>query len=139
MSKPEAPPENPNDFGPPLAVGGQRQIWPGWYVIDQQQTFGTGPWVDSGRLHVSKDPTTGGTIETYYLNLDSDTTGGGLLQATGAPGLEPRRVFESPGQPGRLTDGLRFRRAPGSLSQPPGIRSSRIVCRCAAAVILPPP
>ena len=89
--------------------------------------------VDVGRLEVINDPNVAkGKIETYYLNLDPSASGGGLS------GTEPREVFQWPGSVGHTTASIKFVKAPGNLAQPTGIRSSKIVCVCAAPVTVGP-
>ncbi len=113
-------------------VEGSRQTIPGSYHLYQQRIWNTLPWVDVGRLVVTwKTGNSGPTVETWYLNMDDDTTGGG------ATGTEPRHSYAQPG-PTRPRDALRFLRTNTGLGPPIDMRYSLIACECPVPVVKQP-
>lgn len=108
-----------------------KQVLPGWYLVTQQQPEGQGSFLEVGRLGVVAG-SGGARTETWYLYLEATPTGGGF------DGRSARFVFQGPGSPGRTNDKLGLVQSPNPLSQPTGLRSSKIVCACAAPVIVGP-
>lgn len=107
------------------------QILPGWYLVTQQQPAGSGSFLEVGRLEVVAG-VGGARTETWYLYLEATPSGGGF------DGRSARFVFQAPGSSTRTNDKLGLVRAPGALTQPTGLRSSKIVCACAAPVVVGP-
>lgn len=108
-----------------------KQIIPGWYLVTQQQPEGSGAYLEVGRLQVVAG-VGGARTETWFLYLDAMPSGGGF------DGRSARFVFQAPGSPSRTNDKLGLVQSPSPLSQPTGLRSSKIVCACAAPVIVGP-
>ncbi len=108
-----------------------KQIVPGWYLVTQQQPAGSGSFLEVGRLQVVAG-VGGARTETWFLYLDATSSGGGF------DGRSPRYVFQAPGSTSRANDKLGLVQATSPLSQPTGLRSSKIVCACAAPVVVGP-